>query len=209
MNTAHSTLPQQPQVAIIDSNTFAAIGLRSLLKDIMPEITVDCFRSFSELETNDMQLYYHFFVTEHILFTNLQFFRDNKKKTIVLTSTNEPSLVVEKFHSVNVNVSESELVKSLLHLEQSAHAHGNKCPEHTAKGMSKGLSPREIEVLTHIVRGYINKEIADKLCISLSTVITHRKNITEKLKRKSVGALTVYAVMQGYIDIEEIDKLSD
>ena len=209
MNTAHSTLPQQPQVAIIDSNTFAAIGLRSLLKDIMPEITVDCFRSFSELETNDMQLYYHFFVTEHILFTNLQFFRDNKKKTIVLTSTNEPSLVVEKFHSVNVNVSESELVKSLLHLEQSAHAHGNKFPEHTAKEMSKGLSPREIEVLTHIVRGYINKEIADKLCISLSTVITQRKNITEKLKRKSVGALTVYAVMQGYIDIEEIDKLSD
>lgn len=209
MNTAHSTLPQQPQVAIIDSNTFAAIGLRSLLKDIMPEITVDCFRSFSELETNDMQLYYHFFVTEHILFTNLQFFRDNKKKTIVLTSTNEPSLVVEKFHSVNVNVSESELVKSLLHLEQSAHAHGNKFPEHTAKEMSKGLSPREIEVLTHIVRGYINKEIADKLCISLSTVITHRKNITKKLKRKSVGALTVYAVMQGYIDIEEIDKLSD
>ena len=209
MNTAHSTLPQQPQVAIIDSNTFAAIGLRSLLKDIMPEITVDCFRSFSELETNDMQLYYHFFVTEHILFTNLQFFRDNKKKTIVLTSTNEPSLVVEKFHSVNVNVSESELVKSLLHLEQSAHAHGNKFPEHTAKEMSKGLSPREIEVLTHIVRGYINKEIADKLCISLSTVITHRKNNTEKLKRKSVGALTVYAVMQGYIDIEEIDKLSD
>lgn len=209
MNTAHPTLPQQPQVAIIDSNTFAAIGLRSLLKDIMPEITVDCFRSFSELETNDMQLYYHFFVTEHILFTNLQFFRDNKKKTIVLTSTNEPSLVVEKFHSVNVNVSESELVKSLLHLEQSAHAHGNKFPEHTAKEMSKGLSPREIEVLTHIVRGYINKEIADKLCISLSTVITHRKNITEKLKRKSVGALTVYAVMQGYTDIEEIDKLSD
>ena len=53
------------------------------------------------------------------------------------------------------------------------------------------------------------REIANKLCISLSTVITHRKNITEKLKRKSVGALTVYAVMQGYIDIEEIDKLSD
>ena len=209
MHTAHSTLPQQHQVAMIDSNTFAATGLRSLLKDIMPVITVDCFRSFSELETNDMQLYYHFFVTAHILFTNLQFFRDNKKKTIVLTSTNEPSLVVEKFHSVNVNVSESELVKSLLHLEQSAHAHGNKFPEHTAKEMSKGLSPREIEVLTHIVRGYINKEIADKLCISLSTVITHRKNITEKLKRKSVGALTVYAVMQGYIDIEEIDKLSD
>ena len=144
MNTAHPTLPQQPIVAIIDPNTFAAIGLRSLLKDIIPEITVDCFRSFSELETNDMQLYYHFFVTEHILFTNLQFFKDNKKKTIVLTSTNEPSLIVEKFHSVNVNVSESELVKSLLHLEQSAHAHGSRFPEHTAKEMSKGLSPREI-----------------------------------------------------------------
>ena len=53
-------------------------------------------------------------------------------------------------------------------------------------------------------QGYINKEIADKLNISLSTVITHRRNIMEKLNAKSVSALTIYAVMQGFVDITNI-----
>lgn len=66
------------------------------------------------------------------------------------------------------------------------------------------LSSRETEVLTLIVKGYLNKEIADKLNLSLSTVITHRRNITEKLKRKSVGALTIYAVTHGLVDMHEI-----
>ena len=57
------------------------------------------------------------------------------------------------------------------------------------------LSAREIEVLVLITKGLINKEIADKLNISLTTVITHRKNITEKLGIKSVSGLTIYAVM--------------
>ena len=54
------------------------------------------------------------------------------------------------------------------------------------------LSAREIEVLVLITKGLINKEIADKLNISLTTVITHRKNITEKLGIKSVSGLTIY-----------------
>ena len=51
---------------------------------------------------------------------------------------------------------------------------------------------------------YINKEIAEKLNIGLATVITHRKNIMEKLGMKSVSALTIYAVMHGYVDINKI-----
>ena len=62
---------------------------------------------------------------------------------------------------------------------------------------NKILSNREIEVLSSIVQGLINKEIAEKLSISLTTVITHRKNIMEKLGMKSVSALTIYAVMHG------------
>ena len=45
----------------------------------------------------------------------------------------------------------------------------------------KVLSDREIEVLSLIVQGFINKEIADQLNIGLTTVITHRKNIMDKL----------------------------
>ena len=66
------------------------------------------------------------------------------------------------------------------------------------------LSIREIEVLILITKGLINKEIADKLHISLTTVISHRKNITEKLGIKSVSGLTVYAVMNGYIEADRI-----
>jgi DNA-binding NarL/FixJ family response regulator len=68
----------------------------------------------------------------------------------------------------------------------------------------KILTDREIEVMSLIVQGYINKEIAEKLNIALATVITHRKNIMEKLGFKSVSALTIYAVMHGYVDINNI-----
>ena len=66
------------------------------------------------------------------------------------------------------------------------------------------LTRREIEVMVLIVEGYINKEVADKLHIGLSTVVTHRKNIMEKLGLKSVSALTIYAVTHGYVDIDKI-----
>jgi DNA-binding NarL/FixJ family response regulator len=68
----------------------------------------------------------------------------------------------------------------------------------------KILSDREIEVMNLIVQGFINKEIADKLNIGLSTVVTHRRNIMDKLGVKSVSALTIYAVMHGYVDINSI-----
>ena len=55
-----------------------------------------------------------------------------------------------------------------------------------------------------IVQGFINKEIAEKLNISLATVVTHRKNIMDKLGMKSVSALTIYAVTHGYVDINKI-----
>lgn len=55
-----------------------------------------------------------------------------------------------------------------------------------------------------IVKGYINKEIANMLNISLATVVTHRRNIMDKLGFKSVSALTIYAVTRGYVDIGEV-----
>ncbi len=66
------------------------------------------------------------------------------------------------------------------------------------------LSAREIEVLTLLVKGLLNKEIADRLNIGLTTVISHRRNIVEKLGMRSVSALTIYAVMRGYVNINEI-----
>lgn len=68
------------------------------------------------------------------------------------------------------------------------------------------LSEREIEVLKSVAHGMANKEIADKLSISTNTVITHRKNITEKLGIKTIAGLTVYAVLNNVINPEDVKQ---
>ncbi len=66
------------------------------------------------------------------------------------------------------------------------------------------LSDREIEVLKEVASGLSNKEIAEKLFISINTVISHRKKITDKLDIKSISGLTVYALMHDLINPEEV-----
>lgn len=72
------------------------------------------------------------------------------------------------------------------------------------------LTNREKEVLRLIAMGNTNKAIAETLFISTHTVISHRKNITEKLGIKSIPGLTVYAIIQKIIDPADIspDQLS-
>lgn len=64
------------------------------------------------------------------------------------------------------------------------------------------LTDREIDVLKLLADGKSNKEIADKLNISINTVITHRKNISQKTGIKSVSGLTIYAVVQNLISLD-------
>ena len=66
------------------------------------------------------------------------------------------------------------------------------------------LSNRETDVLVALVKGMTNKEISDKLFISIHTVITHRKNIIRKTGIKSVSGLTVYALLNNLVDESEI-----
>jgi DNA-binding CsgD family transcriptional regulator len=68
------------------------------------------------------------------------------------------------------------------------------------------LSERETEVLKLVVTGNANKEIAERLNISTNTVITHRKNITQKTGIKSVSGLTIYAVVNQIISIESYQE---
>jgi regulator of cell morphogenesis and NO signaling len=68
----------------------------------------------------------------------------------------------------------------------------------------EGLTARELEVLQLVAYGLLNKQIADKLDISLHTVISHRKNITRKLQIKTVAGLTIYALLNGVISSKNI-----
>lgn len=68
------------------------------------------------------------------------------------------------------------------------------------------LSDRETEVLKLMASGFSNKEIADKLNISINTAITHRKNISQKTGIKSISGLTIYAVMKKLINLDSIPE---
>lgn len=69
---------------------------------------------------------------------------------------------------------------------------------------SDALSDREKDVIIALVQGMANKEIADHLCISINTVITHRRNIARKLQIHSPAGLTIYAIVNGLIDISSV-----
>ena len=194
----------RPKVAVIDQNTLAAMGLKQLLQNVLPIMTVDTFGSFAELSASQMDSYAHYFTAMNIVLENKAFFLENRRKTIVLTLSIDFFSQLGEFHCLCINVPEKQLVHSLLALVQHAHGHGQNLPPIPKVLQQKILSDREIEVMALIVQGYINKEIADKLNIGLATVVTHRKNIMDKLGMKSVSALTIYAVMHGYVDINAI-----
>ena len=195
-------MQQIPKIAIVDPNTLADIGLKGVLQNVMPIMKVDSFGTFAELEMNHPEEYVHFFVAMTIVLDNRDFFLNYRRRTIVLTTSVES--MMDGFHCLCINVPEKQLIRSLLSLQQSAHAHGRNLPPMPKVLQQKVLSDREIEVMNLIVQGFINKEIGEQLNIALSTVVTHRRNIMEKLGVKSVSALTIYAVTHGYVDISKI-----
>lgn len=75
----------------------------------------------------------------------------------------------------------------------------------SSKETETELTKREIEVLQLITKGYSNKEIADQLFVSTHTVISHRKNISEKTGIKSASGMTMYAILKKIIDVKDIN----
>lgn len=194
-----------PEIAIIDPNTLTCLGLQTILKEIIPTAVVRVFHSFGELVDDTPDMYAHYFISAQIYFEHTSFFLPRKPKTIVLAGgDNQPQL--SGVPKLNIYQDEESLMKDIHQLREYGHQVRNQITGKSAQTqkVEHELSAREIEVLILITKGFINKEIADKLNISLTTVISHRKNITEKLGIKSVSGLTVYAVMNGYIEADRI-----
>ncbi|MBN2639432.1 MAG: response regulator transcription factor [Bacteroidales bacterium] len=68
------------------------------------------------------------------------------------------------------------------------------------------LSKREVDILKEVALGLTNQEIANKLFLSVHTVMTHRKNINKKLGIKTVSGLTMYALMNQLVSMEEMEN---
>lgn len=189
-----------PEIAIVDPNTLNCLGLKSLLEDILPTATIRIFHTFGELTDDTPDMYAHYFISAQIYFEHTAFFLPRKPKTIVLVAgDSRPQL--SGVPKLNIHQDEQSLANDIRQLRQYGHPGMQQpsCPDAACE-----LSAREVEVLKLITQGFINKEIADRLNISLTTVISHRKNLTEKLGIKSVSGLTVYAVMNGLIEADSI-----
>jgi regulator of cell morphogenesis and NO signaling len=93
---------------------------------------------------------------------------------------------------------EDDILRPAITKQQTQTKQDTKEPE------TEALSDRERDVLIQVVKGLSNKEIADVLCISTHTVISHRKNITRKLNIHSTAGLTIYAIVNKLIDIHTI-----
>ncbi len=199
-----------PQIAIISENTLEAMTLRSLISDIAPGIDVVCYHNIKEY--NDAApAVAHLFVSAKVLFANMEMFNPLLRRTIVITEGDNTPFAQSGIRTIDATASESAIVRQILHIHQAGHPTGHhhkmqhECRvAHNTTSEASLLSQREKEVLALLVKGYINKEIADKLNISLTTVIFHRNNISEKLKTRSLGRLTIYAVLNNIVSLSEI-----
>lgn len=194
------------RIAIIDTNSLSSIALQSILIDIIPQVEVQIYSSIQQLQDNQSDEIVHYFASSGIVFNNMEFFVPLKRKTIVLCEGDGKLMRDNGFRTLNISQPENSLLKELLSLHQMGHPHGhaNLEQKHGAGAVSTELSSREQEVLKYVVLGYFNKEIAEKLHITMATVAFHRNNISEKLGSRSLGHLTIYAVMHGIVKIDEL-----
>ena len=117
---------------------------------------------------------------------------------VAIVSSYIDASILKQFKDViEINDSKQKVVTKIFNLLNDNNITQDK-PENVE------LSNRETDVLVALVKGLTNKEISDKLFISVHTVITHRKNIIRKTGIKSVSGLTVYALLNNLVDDSEI-----
>ena len=98
-----------PELAIVDNNTLAALGLKGLLESVVPMVKISIFGTFGEFESNAPERFMHYFVSMQILLTHRNFFIEEayRPHTIVLTPCNDLNSQLQGFHCICVIVPES------------------------------------------------------------------------------------------------------
>ena len=127
-----------------------------------------------------------------------------EKTILILESTDQGGEFVGSKHDartvIHLNEDKENIIRKVRDLLEPGDPSAGS--SHSVK-----LSPRETTILRMVSMGLTNREIAEKLFLSAHTVMTHRKNISSKLGIKSVSGLTIYAIVNNIITIEEVSSL--
>ncbi|SUB77800.1 response regulator transcription factor [Porphyromonas macacae] len=129
----------------------------------------------------------------------------SEAKTLALVSQSISNSLYKKYDGVlnAMSLTTGELQQQIETLLQSPQN-----DEASPAGNSEGeaLTPREKEIVICVVKGLTNKEIAKELFLSTHTVITHRRNISKKLQIHSASGLTIYAIVNKLVELDEINS---
>lgn len=114
----------------------------------------------------------------------------------------------EEWLALHAEVEDNIFIPAIKYLEEKSRQSdvSAKISSMIGKNQEGGdaLGEREKDVIVALVQGMSNKEIAEHLCISVNTVITHRRNIARKLQIHSPAGLTIYAIVNNLIDISAV-----
>ena len=198
--TTFNATYMNPSFAIIDRNTLSSITLKNMLCSIYDQVDVIAYATITDYIIDSNRHFVHFFVSEDILFEEAEEFEMLKSQTTVISCGGNAAIEKAGYRVLDCTLPENELACRLM----SVHENWRRDPGVRAGNITDMLSQREKEVLIHIVKGFMNKEIAERLNISLPTAVFHRNNLCSKLETRSIGKLTVYAVLGGLIELNEI-----
>ena len=193
-----------PCFAIIDRNTLSYVALKHVLQDMFNHVDVFAYNTIDAFIRDSNRHFVHFFVSADILFCNAEEFDTLKNETTVLYTGAAANIERNGYRVLDVSLPEDKIIEQLRHLQNTGKYEGKSSSVRSAEDVVQRLSQREKDVLRLIVKGRLNKEVADELKISLPTAIFHRNNICDKLQTRSVGKLTVMAVLSGLVDINEV-----
>ncbi len=194
------------KVLIVTPSVILAKGFESLLEmggEFRLTGVVSCLHRLNELKFKDDE--YNIILIDPLIFDYpsrmevRNYLPESDKMGIVAVKT--VSMTDEELSQYDASVGLCDAPVSIVKKLREATAVSSDRP----KAESETLSPREKEILVCVAKGLLNKEIADRLNLSIYTVITHRKNITRKTGIRSVAGLTVYALLNKLIDPDTVE----
>lgn len=191
------------KVFIIHSSEIIRKGLASILRNYFNIEIIQLsdnseIRAFQSISNTQLILFYeHSNSLNNNLIHSLR--TKNNIKTIGFANYSDMQTQTFKYDYLITLKTTSYEIRDIV--EKCLNINDKRVNEHEGEE----LTNRENDVLKLVASGYSNKKIAEKLYISVHTVISHRKNITEKIGIKSISGLTVYAILNNLIDTENIN----
>ena len=190
-------------IIIVETSHIIYEGISSILSNTGQSFNILQAESLNELQQLNLKTKTDLVIINPVLIQNIikdfQLIKKDFNNTnwIALAYTIAEPNIISLFDSIiYINDTPNKIISTIQKLLLPQQHQDNQIQK------QETLSERETDVLKLLVDGNANKEIADKLNISTNTVISHRKNISQKTGIKSVSGLTIYAVVNNIITID-------